>query len=229
MQIDRARFLLLTASLAGAAGPGCSANSPEGPATPAPSTSTTATDPGALTSAPEPDPTSTDPVVAIPTSAPTVDPVTTAEPVTTSQPSSGTCDNDTGTIPACSIAGPPGPFCEGLTDAKAACKGYKAALRPAIAAKAVACLNAGSGKQAICDYQLLEACSTASIRTACINPSTATSCNNVVAACSGNQWGKITMNDCQSLLSAVKDGKKQSMVTCMMEGCSLDSCTWMLR
>ena len=36
-------------------------------------------------------------------------------------------------------------------------------------------------------------------------------------------------DDCQRLLSSVKDGKRQAMLTCMAEGCAIDSCTWSLR
>ncbi|MEZ4312738.1 MAG: hypothetical protein R3F14_32340 [Polyangiaceae bacterium] len=47
------------------------------------------------------------------------------------------------------MSAPPGPHCEGLSDARASCKGFKNALRAGVAAKAVACLSAGSGTQAV--------------------------------------------------------------------------------
>ena len=104
-----------------------------------------------------------------------------------------------------------------------------AALRNAVAAKAVACLNATSGTQDACDYTKSESCATEAIRTACVQPSTFNACSPVVSQCAGYSWGKLAMADCQALLSAVKDGKRKSMITCMTEGCSIESCTWMLR
>lgn len=92
----------------------------------------------------------------------------------------GACDNDVGTVPACSIAAPPGPFCESFADTKASCKSYKTALRNAVAAKAVACLNATSGTQDACDYTKSESCATEAIRTACVQPSTFNACSPVV-------------------------------------------------
>jgi hypothetical protein len=145
------------------------------------------------------------------------------------QPPSGTCDNDTGTVAACSLKAPPGPTCESFSDTKAACKSYKGALRGAIAAKAVACLNAKSGTPDVCDWELSQKCMSESIRTACIQPSTFNQCSPVVSQCAGLQWNKLTMDDCQWLLSSVKDGKRQSMITCMTEGCNIDSCGWSLR
>lgn len=216
MQIDRARFLLLTASLAGT---GCSAN-------PQPSGNV----------GPEPAPSGTELVVPETTAgdttteepAETTTSVATTEPQTPPQTPTGACDNDTATIPACSLVSP-GPACESFADTKVACKGYKNTLRGAIAAKAVACLNAASGTPDICDYSKVETCTSAAIRAACVQPSTFNACSPVVAQCSASSWSKLTMNDCQSLLSAVKDGKRTSMITCMTEGCSLESCTWMLR
>lgn len=220
MQIDRARFLLLTASLAGG---GCSAS----PAT------------SGASAPPEPSAQGTELVVPeVPDPADSATTTTTSAPATIAstgpgqvppQTPPGACDNDVGTVPACSIAAPPGPFCESFADTKASCKSYKTALRNAVAAKAVACLNATSGTQDACDYTKSESCATEAIRTACVQPSTFSACSPVVSQCAGYSWGKLAMADCQALLSAVKDGKRKSMITCMTEGCSIESCTWMLR
>jgi hypothetical protein len=213
MQIDRTRFLLLTASIAG----GCS---------PAP--------PVELPAQPEPPATTSELVVAQgpvdPPPAPTADAVA-PRPTATQQPqvASGACDNDTGTVAACSIQGPPGPSCESLSDTKAACKSYKTGLRGAIAAKAVACLNKVSGTADICDYTKSESCATEAIRSACVQPSTFNACSGVMATCGGMSWSKLSMQDCQQLLSATKDGKRKAMISCMTEGCSIESCTWQLR
>ncbi len=218
MQIDRARFLLLTASLAGG---GCSAS---------PVTS-------GASGPPEPVPTGTE--LVVPEVPDTTDTTTTSAPETTSsvadtgpvQPQTppGQCDNDVGTVPACSIAKPPGPFCESFSDTKANCKSFKTSFRAAVAAKAVACLNATSGTQDACDFSKSESCAAEAIRSACVQPSTFNACSPVVSQCASYSWSKLSMGDCQSLLSAVKDGKRQSMITCMTEGCSIESCTWMLR
>lgn len=213
MQIDRARFLLLTASLAGG---GCSAT-PQGEPVPQPAPTESASEVVVPESA---DPVETaDPVAPAPTATATTDPVT---------PPAGTCDNDTAVVPACSIKAPPGPFCESLTSTKASCKSYKGGFRNAIAEKAVACLNAASGTQDVCDFTKAETCAAAAVRTACVQPSTFNACSPVVSTCAGNSWNKLNMQDCQALLSAVKDGKRGAMITCMAEGCSLDSCMWSL-
>jgi hypothetical protein len=215
MQIDRARFLLLTASLAGG---GCTTNPPPNdPPAPAP------TETGQELVVPEtPDPATT----AIATARP--------EPTETPsqpgpQPPAGACDNDTGTVAACSINAPPGPHCESFADTKAACKSYKSGLRGGIAAKAVACLNKVSGTPDVCDWEKAQSCALEAVRTACIQPSTFNQCSPLVSQCAANQWGKLSIDDCQRLLSSVKDGKRQAMITCMTEGCSIDSCMWSLR
>ena len=218
MQIDRARFLLLTASLAGG---GCSAS----PATTGPSAPPAPTPSGTELVVPEVPETSETTTESESASTST----TASETTTSSQTASGPCDNDAGTVPACSLAPPPGPTCESFADTKAYCKTYKTSLRTAVAAKAVSCLNAASKTQDICDFSKAESCASEAIRTACVQPSTFNACSPVVATCAGYSWAKLSMNDCQSLLSAVKDGKRQSMITCMTEGCSLESCTWMLR
>lgn len=219
MQIDRARFLLLTASLAGG---GCSANpTTSGPSAPPAPTSTETGTEVVVAEVPETTTDSASDTTSTSTSQSTSS--------TTSQVAAGPCDNDAGTVPACSIAKPPGPYCESFQDTKATCKTFKTSLRAGVAAKAVACLNAASGTPDICDFSKLEKCSSEAIRSACVQPSTFNACSPVVSACAGNSWSKLTMNDCQSLLSAVKDGKRQPMITCMTEGCSLESCTWMLR
>ena len=215
MQIDRARFLLLTASLAGG---GCSATASSDVVTP-PTPAPTASEEVVVPETPEPDETTTEVAVSPSASA-----------TTESQPPSTTgCDNDTGAAAACSISGPPGPFCEGLTDARAACKGFKQALRGKIAAKAVSCLNAASGTLDVCGYAKSESCVTEAVRGACIQPSTFNACSPVVSTCASASWNKLTMQDCQALLSSVKDGKRAAMITCMTEGCSLESCSWSLR
>lgn len=227
MQIDRARFLLLTASLAGG---GCSANPASDPA-PQPIAGSSGLAVAADGTA--------DPAETTTTSSDdTADPVETAQAIERADPPTptpsatalaGACDNDTAAVPACSIVAPPGPFCESFSDTKASCKAYKSALRGAIAAQAVACLNATSGTQDACDYTKSETCATTAIRSACVQPSTFSLCAPLVSTCAGSQWSKLTMPDCQALLSAVKDGKRSAMITCMSEGCSIDSCTWALR
>lgn len=218
MQIDRTRFLLLTASIAGGGcGPATPPDIPAPPATAAaPASPELVVAQGPVEAAP------------VETAAP-VTTATAAQPAQTAQVASGACDNDTGTAAACAISGPPGPYCESLSDLKAACKGYKTAFRGAIAAKAVACLNAASGKPEACDYTKTESCTTEAIRSACIQPSTFNACSGVMSTCGGMSWSKLTMQDCQQLLSATKDGKRKAMISCMTEGCSLESCTWSLR
>ncbi|MEZ4295863.1 MAG: hypothetical protein R3B70_12880 [Polyangiaceae bacterium] len=218
MEIDRARFLLLTASLAG----GCSSTPAEVVTPPAPA------DTGEIVVAETGDPGTTS---GSETTSETAVGETTSESTTSSssETASAPCDNDTGTVGVCSVSAPPGPHCEGLSEARASCKGFKNALRAGVAAKAVACLSAGAGLRRCVTISSRRRARHRRSRTACIQPSTFNLCSPVVAQCSGYSWGKLTMADCQGLLSSVKDGKRREMVTCMTEGCSIDSCAWQLR
>lgn len=226
MQIDRARFLLLTASLAGTA---CSANpATSGNVAPTPEPATTGSELTVAETTSDVSETTSDVAETTSNAGETTSSTTTPQPQP--QPATtGVCDNDTATVPACSISAPPGPYCESFADTKATCKGVKKVLRGAIAEKAVTCLNAASGTQGICDFSKVESCLSTAIRAACVQPSTFSACAPVIAQCAGSSWSKITMTDCQALLSSVKDGKRAEMITCMSEGCSIESCTWMLR
>jgi len=132
------------------------------------------------------------------------------------------CD-DSGAAPkSCAPLKAPGPQCESFSDTKNMCGKLSRGLRPRVAEKAVDCLLSKSGKQAICDFRAASECALAAVHKACIEPSTQAACSNVVRACSG----RLTMNDCQSLLSAVADKHRRAMLSCVTEGCSIDYCMY---
>jgi hypothetical protein len=222
MQIERSRFLLLTATMAGGA---CS------PATPAPAAG------GPVVAAP---------VVALP-SGPADGPAErAAAPPTTNAGLTGkegdaseeevgdppgeepdevgslACDDGGAAPKSCASLRAPGPQCESFADTKAMCGKLAHGMRPRVAEAAVDCILVKSGKQSICSFEVGNQCAVAAARKACIEPNTQAACAPLVRACGG----KLAMKDCQSMLSAVTEKNRRRMLTCMTEGCSADYCMY---
>jgi hypothetical protein len=223
MQIDRHRFLLLTATMAGGA---CGAASPGpaetgGPVIAAPVV--------ALPSEPEAGP----PNKALPQTEPgradgalgdgedaTLDGE--GEDDEASDGAALSCD-DTGITPkSCAPLRAPGPQCESFADTKSMCGKLSRGLRPRVAAQAVDCILAKNGKAAICSFDVANQCALTAARKACIEPSTQAPCATLVRTCSG----QLAMRDCQTVLSAVETRNRRRMITCMTEGCSADYCMY---
>jgi hypothetical protein len=221
MQIDRSRFLLLTATIAGG-GCGSGQASPQGapvvaaPVVALPAESTAEKNEPRAASPAKPDviaESEGDPIAALGGGA----------------KAGGEGDDDVsmceegGAPPkGCGTLRAPGPQCESFLDTKGMCSKLARGLKPRVAEKAVDCLLAKSGKQSICDFRVGSECAMSAVRKACIEPSTQSTCAPVVRACSGN----LSMKDCQSLLSAVESKHRRSMVSCMTEGCSIDYCMY---
>lgn len=222
MQIDRSRFLLLTATIAGGAcGSGQAAPQGGGPVVAAPvvalpSEETGEKNEGRASSSAKPEVSAAegegDPIAALGGGS-----------------KAGGGDDDAsmceeGGVPpkGCNTLRAPGPQCESFLDTKGMCTKLARGLKPRVAEKAVDCLLAKSGKQSICDFRVGSECAMSAVRKACIEPSTQSTCAPVVRACSGN----LSMKDCQSLLSAVEAKHRRSMVSCMTEGCSIDYCMY---
>ncbi len=218
MQIDRSRFLLLTASIAGGACGSSSSSSSSGAIVVASPIVALPSSDEAASSAPKPAATGKSAVV-------TSDDETLAA-LDRSPPGSvddGSMCDEGGVAPTgCGTLRAPGPTCESFTDTKAMCGKLARGLRPRVAEKAVDCMLTKSGKQAVCDFNLANQCGMLAVQKACIEPSTQAACAPVVRACGG----AVQMRDCQLLLSAVTSKNRRNMISCITEGCSVDYCMY---
>lgn len=218
MQIDRSRFLLLTATMASGACGGASQPATGDPVVAAPIVTLPAEDKppsaesravaGAQAGEGEP----SDDVRA-----------TLEASGSSSSPDDPSMCDDGGVAPkGCSTLRAPGPQCESFTDTRDMCGKLARGLKPRVAEKAVDCLLAKSGKQAICSFDTANQCGMAAVRKGCIEPSTQSACGPAVRACGG----RLAMKDCQALVSSVTDKNRRSMIACVTEGCSIDSCMY---
>lgn len=220
MQIDRSRFLLLTASIAGGA---CGSNSSSSGA------------PVVVAS----------PVVALPDPEGSVgaaarntnagksgqaavvtgddDALAAADRTPGAAVEDGSMCEEGGPAPTgCGALRAPGPQCESFADTKQTCGKLARGFRPRVAEKAVDCIMAKSGKQTVCDFGLASQCGIAAVQKGCVEPSTQSACTPLVRACGGS----LQMRDCQALLSSVTAKNRRRMISCMTEGCSIDYCIY---
>jgi hypothetical protein len=202
MNIDRSRFLFLTASLAAAAcNPTPSAITPDtGSADPAKSQGTDTT---------EPKPDSESVWLEI-------------EPGTEDKPQNfgnADCDNTAGRVPACSIS-PPSPDCESFDHTVRTCQGFSEFMQPRAAEAAVNCMIGASGTWEICDWSITQTCAAAGIQSTCVEPSTRPECDAISSQCGGS----IDVFTCQQALSAVKPHRIQQVASCVREFCEVTYC-----
>lgn len=217
MQIDRSRFLLLTATMASGACGGAAQPAAGGePVVAAPVVTLPEEGKPASTAAHPPGQTA----VAEPSEGIRE---TLEGPGSASAEEPSLCD-DGGVAPkGCSTLRAPGPQCESFTDTRDMCGKLAHGLKPSVAEKAVDCLLAKSGKQSICSFDAANQCGMSAVRKAsCIEPSTQSACAPAVKACGG----RLTTKDCQALLSAVTSRNRQNMIACVTEGCSIDYCMY---
>jgi hypothetical protein len=220
MQIDRSKFLLLTASIAGA-GCGSNASSSSGGAVVVAAP---------IVSLPGPEATSSTTASSRDTNKPGQTSVQMADEETLAAADrtpggaddSSMCDEGGVAPTGCSTLRAPGPQCESFSDTKALCATLAKGLKPRVAEKVVDCILAKSGKQSVCDFNLAQQCSAAATKKACIDTSTQSSCAPLVRSCGG----RLDMRDCQALLSAVTTRNRKNMIACMTEGCSTDYCMY---
>lgn len=221
MQIDRSKFLLLTASIAGTSCGSNAASSSGGPIVVA------------------------SPVVALP--GPEATAVPSAQVASTNKPgqtnanatdeetlaaldrspgaaveNGSMCDEGGAAPTGCATLRAPGPQCESFADTRRMCGVLARGLRPKVAEKAVECILARSGKQAVCDFNLANQCGLTAVQRGCVEPSTQNSCTALVRNCNGN----LQMRDCQALLSSVTAKNRRNMISCMTEGCSVEYCMY---
>ncbi|MBI5531751.1 MAG: hypothetical protein HY898_03475 [Deltaproteobacteria bacterium] len=231
MQIDRSRFLMLTASIAAG---GCSSN-PAPVVVPEQTVVVIAPQPTA-----PPAPTASAVVAADP--APDIQSgrVETIARVTDEEPDEGlqggqglaaapaTCGNTTGRVGSCAGLRAPGPSCESFQDTQQTCTEFASGMQPRAAEKAIACLNARSGRAAICQFNVTQVCAAEALKSVCIEPFTDAPCRAAMSNCSGMRGSKLTMQQCQRALSSVKPRNRAAVLSCISEGCAADYCFYNL-
>jgi hypothetical protein len=219
MAVDRTTFLLIAGALAAA---GCDTNLGR---TPAP------------TSAPAAAPSAAQPTAPI-----TVDIL---QPAAVA--GAPVCDDTQGTAEECPNVGPSDEgVCPSIITKR--CNDFKAAMKPRVAAQAVACLRALKGNER-CDATRINQCGHAALMTACQEPprpqkgqfvaaSGATpasvtvtpdatpdtspvtaACNNIMRSC-GEKSLNPTLADCRQTLVGLNDSGRANMVDCVSAHCS---------
>ncbi len=148
MIVDRTKFLLLAGTLAA---------------------STTACDRDPYGRAPAPAaPVAAAPVAVAPTVAPSAGPVTVDIVPATTTPNAATCDDTQGVPEECPSVGPSDEgICPNIILKR--CNDFKAAMKPRVAAQAVACLRALKGSER-CDPARIMQCGHAALMSACAEP-----------------------------------------------------------
>lgn len=204
MQIDRSRFLFLTASLAAAA-----CDQPR---------STGSPDTGAV------DPASSGPSdKADGDGKPGGESVwLEIEPGTEDKPQnlgSADCDNSVGRPPPCSIS-PPGSHCESFDFTLRTCQSYPVFMQPRAAEAAINCLLAASGTWEVCEWMIVATCTAAGLQATCVDPATRPECDSISSQCGGS----VDVFTCQQALSAVKPHKIQPVASCVREFCDVSIC-----
>lgn len=223
MSVDRANFLLMASALASGAGFGCDANF--GRAAPTPP-------PAAPSAAPAP-------VPATPIVVDIVQPAAvTGAPV---------CDDSQGTPEECPSVGPSDEgICPNLI--KKRCNDFKAAMKPRVAAQAVACLRALKGAE-LCDAARINQCGHAALMSACQEPPRAqrgeyvpaegtkpamvtimtdptpdpspvtAACSAILRSC-GEKSLSPTLADCRQTLAGMNETGRANMVDCVSAHCT---------
>jgi hypothetical protein len=214
MRIERSFFLALTGTLAGACHiyvdeqPGRTAAAPPPPAanqsTPAPAA------PGAPAppppAAPKPPPRTVPPLhFGGGGAAP-------AGSTPPSPPAPACLDANNVTVPDCATVKPPDATCAPFPFPQQRCTTYKTYFDPKVAAQAISCMAALSGKQ-VCDATQTYGCGKAALTQACPDPTLGQLCNIAATAC------KSTPAECTSLLSGLNDQGKQLVAQCVAQGC----------
>ncbi|HTQ41247.1 MAG TPA: hypothetical protein VMI75_00725 [Polyangiaceae bacterium] len=176
------------------------------------------------------------PPAAPPPPAPTVSAATSAPPPPPPKPAP-TCDDMVGSPGACPP--PVWPAEEGMpgcgTLPTKRCEDFKQAMKPRVAERAVACLNALNQAQR-CDPNRLELCGHTALMSACsiVEPlgpdgagapsdsgtdEIATHCASILHECEGVSSGP-TMHDCRTTLAGMSVLGRDRMVACMKTHCT---------
>jgi hypothetical protein len=167
------------------------------------------------------------------------------------QPASATgapvCDDSQGTAEDCPSVGPSDEgLCPNVILKR--CTDFKAAMKPRVAAQAVACLRALKGSER-CDPARINQCGHAALMSACQEPArpqkgqfqpasgtqpatvtitadttpdaspVATACGTILRSC-GEKSGSPTLADCRATLSGLNDTGRANAVDCVSTHCT---------
>jgi hypothetical protein len=205
MRIETGSFFLLVATLAAGGGAGYFASQKhvfDRPPTPPPSP---------------------DPIPVASTAAPAV-----VAPLP--KPAAPACEDAVGTPGACP---PPGYSadeggCGGLPSKR--CSDFKQTMKPRVAERAVACLNALKPNER-CDPNRLNLCGHLALMSACPEPDEADRgdggpvvgvgavCQSILSECAGAPLGP-TLRDCRATLAGMSDLGQSRMLSCMATHCT---------
>jgi hypothetical protein len=224
MAVNRSTFVLIAGALSagGIAGSGCDTNLGHAPPAPAPA-----------------------PAPATASVAPPTGPLDIVQPATV--PAAPVCDDSQGTAEDCPSVGPSDEgICNNIVTKR--CNEFKAAMKPRVAAQAVACLRALKGNE-LCDAARINQCGHAALMSACqepprpqkgqLKPATGTepativvvpdatpdpspvtaACNNILRSC-GEKSLNPTLADCRQTLAGLNDIGRANMVDCVSSHCS---------
>lgn len=139
-------------------------------------------------------------------------------------------ENAKGKAVACSLKPAPGPSCESFTETRSDCPKLSRWLVPKVAEKAAACLNAKSGKSAICLFNVGPSCVIESLSSVCLNPDPKieASCERVMKRCKSYdpKYRHMNMDACRAALSAIVPASHGKFTTCAAESCDLIPCMY---
>lgn len=199
MQVDRARFLLLTASM--------SAGACASAARTVDTTAELGDDDGIATLI----------VTAPPVVAPTdlggsLDAASPAEP---EPPEASARD-----ARSCGELQPPmGPYCEGFETTRIQCARFDDILLDRQASVARECVLDKSGTDALCETDAVSQCFDVGLLDAAPTAVPEIDCGDLTQSCSG-----LTLGECRSAGAAVKKSRRAELLACISESCSVTDC-----
>jgi hypothetical protein len=157
------------------------------------------------------------------------------------------CDDSQGTAEECPSVGPSDEgLCPNIIAKR--CSDFKAAMKPRVAAQAVACLRTLKGKER-CDATRINQCGHTALMSACQEPPrpqkgqlhvasgtqpasvtiipdptpdpspVAAACSSILRSC-GEKSGNPTLADCRMTLAGLNDTGRANMVDCVSAHCS---------
>lgn len=93
------------------------------------------------------------------------------------------------------------------------CDAYRAAFKPKIAERAVACALRLTGRE-VCDACNTYRCGYEALMSACLDPTADTDCQQILASCK-----QLAMSECRAYLSGMNPIGRRKMVQCVTGSC----------
>lgn len=237
MHVDRARFLVLTTTMAASGcGSGSEAARSEVPREPA--TAPVVDVPGALpdqvlVAEPQDGPGTAGTAwrePGGPARVPEVEPAPELQPLP--QVPAGIDTPEQGAVLSLcrSLRPPPGPQCESFDTTPGECETYARVLEPPAAERAARCLQRKSGTQAICQFGVTAKCFLEGARGTPTGPAADRPCAALLKQCAGARWREpdVTAANCSAAVSAVRPRYQPLLISCMSEGCGIANCFYSL-